>query len=177
MKTKKEIEEFVNERLENLRKDLLEFILDGYDNNNDKGNATKDVISNDNTYVSDKKDYIDFTYPSEIYDIDGKKEKFIIRFTKNNNCISSYYNGKLIFDGNKESFNRYFMGRQIKKKYDVIKSNRKEKDIQFNGSAYFLARTIFKAIPFKTTLNESKVKNFIIDIIKPYLIENVFFKD
>lgn len=175
MKTKKEIEEFVNERLENLRKDLLYFILDGYDDNKD--NVTKDVISNDNTYVSDKKDCIDFTYPSEIYDIDGKKEKFIIRFTKSNNCISAYYNDTLIFDGNKESFNRYFMGRQIKKKYDVIKSNRKEKDIQFNGSAYFLARTIFKAIPFKTTLNESKVKNFIIDIIKPYLIENVFFKD
>lgn len=171
MKTKKEIEEFVNERLENLRKDLLEFIFDGYDDN-----VIKDV-SNDNPNISNEKDYIDFTYPSEIYDIDGKKEKFTIRFTKNNNCISSYYNDKLIFDGNKESFNRYFMGRQIKKKYDVIKSNRKEKDIQFNGSAYFLARTIFKAIPFKTTLNESKVKNFIIDIIKPYLIENVFFKD
>lgn len=171
MKTKKEIEEFVNERLENLRKDLLEFIFDGYDDN-----VIKDV-SNDNPNISNKKDCIDFTYPSEIYDIDGKKEKFIIRFTKSNNCISAYYNDTLIFDGNKESFNRYFMGRQIKKKYDVIKSNRKEKDIQFNGSAYFLARTIFKAIPFKTTLNESKVKNFIIDIIKPYLIENVFFKD
>lgn len=171
MKTKKEIEEFVNERLENLRKDLLEFIFDGYDDN-----VIKDV-SNDNPNISNKKDYIDFTYPSEIYDIDGKKEKFIIRFTKSNNCISAYYNDTLIFDGNKESFNRYFMGRQIKKKYDVIKSNRKEKDIQFNGSAYFLARTIFKEIPFKTSLNESKVKNFIIDIIKPYLIKNVFFKD
>lgn len=175
MKTKKEIEEFVNERLENLRKDLLYFILDGYDDNKD--NVTKEISNEDNSCISDKKEYIDFTYPSEIYDIDGKKEKFIIRFTKNNNCISSYYNDKLIFDGNKESFNRYFMGRQIKKKYDVIKSNRKERDIQFNGSAYFLARTIFKAIPFKTSLNESKVKNFIIDIIKPYLIENVFFKD
>ena len=175
MKTKKEIEEFVNERLENLRKDLLYFILDGYDDNKD--NVTKDVVSNDNPNISNGKDYIDFTYPSEIYDIDGKTEKFVIRFTKSNNCISAYHNDKLIFDGNKESFNRYFMGRQIKKKYDVIKSNRKEKDIQFNGSAYFLARTIFKAIPFKTTLNESKVKNFIIDIIKPYLIKNVFFKD
>jgi len=171
MKTKKEIEEFVNERLENLRKDLLEFIFDGYGDN-----VTKEV-SNDSSYISDKKDYIDFTYPSEIYDIDGKKEKFIIRFTKSNNCISAYYNDKLIFDGNKESFNRYFMGRQIQKKYDVIKSNRKEKDIQFNGSAYFLARTIFEKISFKTSLNESKVKTFITDVVKPYLIENVFFKD
>lgn len=171
MKTKKEIEEFVNERLENLRKDLLEFIFDGYDDN-----IVKDV-SNDNPYVLNKKDYIDFTYPSEIYDLDGKKEKFIIRFTKSNNCISTYYNDKLIFDGNKETFNRYYMGKQIQKKYDVIKSNRKEKDIQFNGSAYFLARTIFEKISFKTSLNESKVKNFIIDVIKPYLIENVFFKD
>lgn len=169
MKTKKEIEEFVNERLENLRKDLLEFIFDGYDDN-----IVKDV-SNDSSYISDKKDYIDFTYPSEIYDIDGKKEKFIIRFTKSNNCISTYYNDELIFDGNKETFNRHYMGKQIQKKYDVIKSNKKEKDIQFNGSAYFLARTIFKEIPFKTSLNESKVKNFIIDVIKPYLIENVFF--
>lgn len=175
MKTKKEIEEFVNERLENLRKDLLEFIFDGHDDNKDT--VTKDVVSNVVPDILNKKDYIDFTYPSEIYDIDGKKEKFIIRFTKSNNCISAYYNDILIFDGNKESFNRYFMGRQIKKKYDVIKSNRKEKDIQFNGSAYFLARTIFKEIPFKTSLNESKVKNFIIDIIKPYLIKNVFFKD
>ena len=171
MKTKKEIEEFVNERLENLRKDLLEFIFDGYDDN-----IVKEV-SNDSSYISDKKDYIDFTYPSEIYDIDGKKEKFVIRFTKSNNCISAYYNDKLIFDGNKESFNRYFMGRQIQKKYDVIKSNRKEKDIQFNGSAYFLARTIFEKISFKTSLNESKVKTFITDVVKPYLIENVFFKD
>lgn len=171
MKTKKEIEEFVNERLENLRKDLLEFIFDGYDDN-----IVKDV-SNDDSHILNKKDYIDFTYPSDIYDLDGKKEKFIIRFTKSNNCISAYHNDKLIFDGNKEEFNRYYMGRQIKKKYDIIKSNRKEKDIQFNGSAYFLARTIFKEIPFKTSLNESKVKNFIIDIIKPYLIKNVFFKD
>ena len=171
MKTKKEIEEFVNERLENLRKDLLEFIFDGYDDN-----IVKDV-SNDSSYISDKKDYIDFTYPSKLYDIDGKKEKFIIRFTKSNNCISTYYNDKLIFDGNKESFYRWYMGKQIQKKYDVIKSNRKEKDIQFNGSAYFLARTIFEKISFKTSLNESKVKNFILDVIKPYLIENVFFKD
>lgn len=170
MKTKKEIEEFVNERLENLRKDLLEFIFDGYDEN-----MTKEV-SNDNPNISNEKDYIDFTYPSEIYDLDGKKEKFVIRFTKSNNCISAYYNDKLIFDGNKESFYRYYMGRQIQKKYDVIKNKRKEKDIQFNGSAYFLARTIFKEISFKTSFNESKVKNFIIDVIKPYLIENVFFR-
>lgn len=171
MKTKKEIEEFVNERLENLRKDLLEFIFDGYDDN-----IVKDV-SNDNPHISNEKDYIDFTYPSKLYDIDGKREKFIIRFTKSNNCISTYYNDKLIFDGNKETFNRHYMGKQIQKRYDVIKSNKKEKDIQFNGSAYFLARTIFEKISFKTSLNESKVKNFIIDVIKPYLIENVFFKD
>lgn len=171
MKTKKEIEEFVNERLENLRKDLLEFIFDGYDDN-----IVKDV-SNDSSYISDKKDYIDFTYPSEIYDLDGKKEKFIIRFTKSNNCISTYYNDKLIFDGNKEIFYRWYMGKQIQKRYDVIKNKRKNRDIQFNGSAYFLARTIFEKISFKTSLNESKVKNFIIDVIKPYLIENVFFKD
>ena len=171
MKTKKEIEEFVNERLENLRKDLLEFIFDGYDDN-----VTKEV-SNDNPIYSDKKDYIDFTYPYEIYDLNGKKEKLIIRFTKSNNCISAYYNDKLIFDGNKEGFYRYYMGRQIQKKYDVIKNKRKEKDIQFNGSAYFLARTIFAQLHFTTSLNESKVKNFITDVIKPYLIKNVFFKD
>ena len=69
------------------------------------------------------------------------------------------------------------MGKQIQKRYDVIKNKRKDRDIQFNGSAYFLARTIFEKISFKTSLNESKVKNFIIDVIKPYLIENVFFKD
>lgn len=171
MKTKKEIEEFVNERLENLRKDLLEFIFDGYDDN-----IVKDV-SNDNSYVLNKKDYIDFTYPSKLYDIDGKREKFIIRFTKSNNCIYAYYNDKLIFDGNKEIFYRWYMGKQIQKRYDVIKNKRKDRDIQFNGSAYFLARTIFEKISFKTSLNESKVKNFIIDVIKPYLIENVFFKD
>ena len=170
MKTKKEIEEFVNERLENLRKDLLEFIFDGYDESVIKEN------SNDNSYILNKKDYIDFTYPHEIYDLDGKKEKFIIRFTKSNNCISTYYNDKLIFDGNKETFNRHYMGKQIQKKYDVIKSNRKDRDIQFNGSAYFLAQTIFKEISFKSSLNESKIKTFITDVIKPYLIENVFLK-
>lgn len=171
MKTKKEIEEFVNERLENLRKDLLEFIFDGYDDN-----IVKNVF-NDNSHILNKKDYIDFTYPSEIYDIDGKREKFIIRFTKSNNCISAYYNDELVFNGNKETFNRQYMGKQIQKRYDVIKNKRKDRDIQFNGSAYFLARTIFEKISFKTSLNESKVKNFIIDVIKPYLIENVFFKD
>ena len=169
MKTKKEIEEFVNERLDSLRKDLLEFIFDGYDDNN----TVKELN------VLDKKEYIDFTYPSEIYDINGKREKFVIRFTKSNKCISAYYNDELIFDGNKEYFIRCYMGKEIKKKYDVIKSKRKRKDrdIQFNGSAYFLTLTIFTKLPFTTILNESKIKTFITDVVKPYLIENVFFKD
>ena len=179
MKTKKEIEEFVNERLESLRKDLLEFIFKAVDSNvaaDDKA-VVKTETKNDNPHILDTKEYIDFEYPSELYDRQAKKESFVIRFTKSNKCLSAYYNNKLIFDGNKEIFHRYYMGRQIVKKYDVVKSKRKEKDIQFNGSTYFVAQTIFMKIPFETSLNESKVKNFITDVIKPYLIKNVFFKD
>ena len=175
MKTKREIEEFVNERLDALRKDLLEFIFDGY---NDKNDTVVETNNDDPCpYISDTKSYINFEYPFELYDKHNKKESFIIRFTKSNKCLSAYYNNKLIFDGNKERFCRYFMGKQIEKRYDVVKSKRKEKDIQFNGSTYFIAQTIFMKTPLDTSLNESKVKNFITDVIKPYLIENVFFKD
>lgn len=172
MKTKREIEEFVNERLDALRKDLLEFIFEGYDDD-----ILKTETNNDNPHILDTKSYINFEYPFELRDKHSKKESFVIRFTKSNKCLSAYYNNKLIFDGNKEVFSRYFMGKPKEKRYDVIKSKRKERDIQFNGSTYFVAQTIFMKIPIESSLNESKVKNFITDVIKPYLIENVFFKD
>lgn len=170
MKTKREIEEFVNERLDALRKDLLEFIFDGYEETTVK----TEINDDDNPHIINTKSYIDFIYPFESY---GNEESFKIRFTKSNKCLSAYYKDKLIFDGSKEIFYRYFMGRQIEKRYDVVKSKRKEKDIQFNGSTYFVAQTIFMKIPIDTLLNESRIKNFITDVIKPYLIENVFFKD
>ncbi len=164
MKSKREIEIFLNEKFNGLSKELIEFIFQ--DDDTKKSNT----VINSNPYISDTDNYVDFRYPFET-----DEEKFTIRFTKGNRCISAYYNYELIFDGNTYPFCRWYMGKQTRRKLDVCKS--KEKDIKFTGSIYFLAKIIFKELPSETVLNESKIKDFIVNTVKPYLIENVFYKD
>ena len=166
MKSKKEIEIFLNEKFSELRKELIEFIFQ------DDGIKKANTVIYENPYISDTNMCIDFRYPFET-----DEEKFTIRYTKGNRCISAYYNYELIFDGNKSTFSRHYMGREISKKFDVCKVKGKEKDIRFNGSTYFLSKRIVEELPAGTTLNESKIKNFLVDTVKPYLINKVFFKD
>lgn len=166
MKSKKEIEIFLNEKFNGLRKELIDFI---FQEDDDIVEKSKNITAMKN--ISDTDKYIDFRYPFET-----DEEKFTIRFSKGNRCISAYYNYELIFDGNISTFNRYYMGREIIKKYDVSKVKGKEKDIRFNGSTYFLSKKIAEEIPEKSTINATKISNFLTDVVKPYLINNVFFK-
>ena len=173
MKSKKEIEIFLNEKFNELRKELIDFIFQ--EDDTEKSNEN-DIIKKSNIFLSinpsilESNTYVDFEYPFVT-----KEETFGIRFSKENRCISAYYNNELIFDGNVSTYKRYYKGRGISKKFNVCEV--KGKDIKFNGSVYFLAKRIFDKIPGGTTLNESKINNFIIDTVKPYLKNNVFFKD
>lgn len=166
MKSKKEIEIFLNEKFNELRKELIEFI---FQEDEDDGIVEKSKNITAMKNISDTDKYIDFRYPFET-----GEEKFTIRFSKGNRCISAYYNYELIFDGNISTHNRYYMGREISKKYDVCKT--KGKDIRFNGSICFLSKKIAEKIPAKSVVTVSKINDFLRDTIKPYLIENVFFK-
>lgn len=165
MKSKEEIEIFLNEKINGLRKELIEFIFQEDDDNIVEKSENITAMKN----ISDTDKFIDFRYPFET-----DEEKFTIRFSKGNRCISAYYNYELIFDGNISTYNRYYMGREISKKYDVSKS--KGKDIRFNGSICFLSKKIAEKIPAKSAINATKINNFLTDTVKPYLIENVFFK-
>ena len=167
MKSKREIENFLNEKYNELRKELIDFIFQEED---DTVENPKEIIVTKN--ISDTDKFIDFRYPFET-----DEEKFTIRFSKGNSCISAYYNYELIFDGNISTFNRHYMGREISKKYDVCKAKGKEKDIRFNGSTYLLSKRIAEKIPAKSAMTATKINNFLTDTVKPYLINNVFFKD
>lgn len=179
MKTKKEISDFLDEKMKQLKMELTEFIES--DLREIIEEEERRHIQKIDDVVIEEKDYIDFIYPCDVVfckKIIPKNEKLVLRYMKATETIVVFYKDEEILDTGKLIVSKD-IHRKIKHRFEIDYSKTR-RDIVFSGGGlYGLARLIsleINRVNKRTYFKHRYIATFIKDHVRLYLRDNVYFK-
>lgn len=179
MKTKKEISDFLDEKMKQLKIELTEFIESDLREIVEEEERRR--IQKVDDVVIDEKDYIDFIYPCDVVfckKIIPKSEKLVLRYIKDTETIVVFYKDEEILDTGKLILSEVSY-RKRKHRFEIDYSKTKRDIVFTGGGVYGLARIIcveINRVNKRTYLKHRYVATFIKDHVRLYLRDNVYFK-